>query len=57
MIKRVPKKYVSLAVNNGCRWHQLSRGIQRILFFACEGDLSRKSDSYDNQQAWAEKLE
>jgi len=35
-------------VNNACRWRELSRGLQRILFFACEGDLSRKSDSYDN---------
>ena len=26
-------------VNNGCRWRQLSRGLQRILFFACESDL------------------
>ena len=26
------------------------RRLQRILFFACEGDLSRKSDSYANQQ-------
>jgi len=44
-------------VNNGCRRRQLSRGLQRILFFACEGDLSRKSGSSDNQQPRAEQLE
>jgi len=44
-------------VNNGCRWRQLSRGLQRILFFACEGDLSWKNDSYDNQQPRAEQPE
>ena len=34
-------------VSNGCRWRQLSRGLQRILSFA-KVNLSRKSDSYDN---------
>jgi hypothetical protein len=35
----------------------VNNGFSESYFFACEDDLSRKSDSYDDQQPRADQLE